>query len=334
MSVLTSLSLLQTAQAQNSNGYATVFIYHRFGDSRYPTTSVKMEDFKKEMLYLKKNNYNVISLKELYKLVKEKKPIPSKTVVITIDDGYKTTMKAYRILKEMNFPFTVFLYMEAVNRYPDFLTEKQIREMEKSGLVDFENHLYSHPNLAKWRLTLSQKEYIKRLEREKELSEKKFKKLFGRKPEFLAFPYGDYDKISVKFFKENGYELLLTQDRGTYAGKGILVPRMAVVGSQSGFRKFVSDLKIEPLPVIKHTPDYGVYSKNRVKPTFYIENPEKYRNCWIYATKNGWVKGIKRGDRVESSVSIPIKSHTTRIGIRCWDTENKQKAEYFFLLLH
>ena len=286
------------------------------------------------MLYLKRNKYNVISLKELYRLVKEKKPIPPKTVVITIDDGYRTTVKAYRVLKELGFPFTVFLYMEAVGRYPDFLTIKQIREMEKSGLVDFENHLYSHPNLALWRVKLPEEEYLKRLKREKELSEKRFQKIFGRKPEFLAFPYGDYDRISVKFFKESGYKLLLTQDRGSYAGKRILVPRMAVVGSQSGFRKFVSDLKVEPLPVKKHYPNYGLYSGKTVKPVFFIENPEKYRNCWIYATKNGWVKGIKTGNRVESSTPITLKKLTTRVGIRCRDKKTHKKAEYFFLIIH
>ncbi len=286
------------------------------------------------MLYLKKNKYNVISLKELYRLVKEKKPIPPKTVVITIDDGYRTTVKAYRVLKELGFPFTVFLYMEAVGRYPDFLTINQIREMEKSGLVDFENHLYSHPHLALWRVKLPEEEYLKRLKREKELSEKRFQEIFGRKPEFLAFPYGEYDRISVKFFKEDGYKLLLTQDRGSYAGKRILVPRMAVVGSQSGFRKFVSDLKVEPLPVKKHYPNYGLYSGKTVKPVFFIENPEKYRNCWIYATKNGWVKGIKTGNRVESPTNLPIKSHTTRIGVKCWDTRTKKKSEYFFLIIH
>lgn len=326
--------MLQTSVAQDSNGYATVFIFHRFGDNRYPTTSVSMEDFRREMFYLKKNRYNVISLKKLYQLIEKKKPIPPKTVVITIDDGYKTTMKAYRILKEMNFPFTVFLYMEAVDSYPDFLTKEQIKELESSGFVDFENHLYSHPNLAKWRLKLTKKEYIEKLTKEKELSERKFEKLFGRKPEFLAFPYGNYDKISVKFFKDSGYKLLMTQDRGNYNGKGILVPRMAVVGSQSSFRKFVSDLNIEPLPVVKHEPDYGVYLKDTVKPVFYIENPEKYKNCWIYTTKNGWVKGIKKGNRVESSSQFRIKNSATRIGIKCWNTETKRKAEFFFLLLH
>jgi len=326
--------LLQTSAAQNSSGYATVFIFHRFGDSRYPTTSVSMEDFKREMFYLKENGYNVISLKKLYQIIKEKKPIPPKTVVITIDDGYKTTMKAFEILKKLNFPFTVFLYMEAIDRYPDFLTKAQIEKMESSGLADFENHLYSHPNLAKWRLTLTKEEYLRKLNREKELSERKFENLFGRKPEFLAFPYGNYDKISVKFFKDSGYKLLMTQDRGTYSGKGILVPRMAIVGSQSSFKKFVSDLKIEPLPVVKHDPNYGVYPKDTVKPVFYIENPEKYKNCWIYVTKNGWVKGIKKENRVESSTSLKIRNSATRVGIRCWNTETKRKAEFFFLLLH
>ena len=118
-------------------GHATILLYHRFGDDRYPTTSVSMEDFERQMLYLKENGYRVVRLKEIVRLVKEGRDIPEKTVAITIDDGYRSTMKAYEVLKRFGFPFTVFLYMEAVGRYPDFLTLEQIREMEGSGLVDF-----------------------------------------------------------------------------------------------------------------------------------------------------------------------------------------------------
>ncbi len=110
--------------------YATVFIYHRFGDNRYPTTSVSMEDFKKQMEFLKKNNYNVVSPDELWQMVKSGRKIPPKTVVITIDDGYRTTMRAFKVLKEYNFPFTVFLYMEAIGRYPDFLTIEEIKKLK------------------------------------------------------------------------------------------------------------------------------------------------------------------------------------------------------------
>jgi len=325
-----NLSWLQTACSQS--GYATVLIFHRFGDSRYPSTSVSLKDFEREMLYLKEHRYNVVSLRELYELSRRGK-IPPKTVVITIDDGYKTTKEAFRILKRLGFPFTVFLYMEAVGSYPDFLTKEDLVEMEKSGIVDFENHLYSHPNLAKWRIKLTKEEYLKRLEREKELSEKKFQEIFHRKPEFLAFPYGDYDKVSVEFFKKSGYKLLLTQDRGSFDGKSVLVPRMAVVGSQSGFRSFLRDLEVEPLPVVKHFPDFGLQNQTSFRPTFVIENPESYENCWIYATKNGWVKAEKRGSLIEASSKITLKRYATRVGIRCVDKKTNRKAEFFYLVL-
>ncbi len=328
-----ALSLLQTTPASEGKGYATVFIFHRFGDKRYPSTSVDLKEFRREMEYLKRHGYRVVSLKELYGWISEKKPIPPKTVVITIDDGYRTTMRAFKILKEFHFPFTVFLYMEAVGRYPDFLTIGDLREMESSGLVDFENHLYSHPNLGRLRIELSSEEYLKVLKRERELSEKRFFEIFKRKPRFLAFPYGDYDRLSVEFFKKAGYLLLLTQDRGAYDGREILVPRMAVVGSQSSFKSFVRDLSIEPLPVYKHYPDYGLFMGKSFKPIFFVKDLEKYENCWIYGTENGWFKGIKKEGKVISKKEIFLKRDKTRVGIKCFNRETKRWAEFFFLVL-
>ena len=331
MTLLASLSLLQTAQA--SINYATVFVYHRFGDQRYPTTSVSLKDFRKELKYLKEKGYKVIKLSTLYRIISSGEKIPPKTVVITIDDGYRTTYRAFKILKEFNFPFTVFLYMEAVGRYPDFLTIEQIREMEKSGLAEFENHLYSHPSLAKLRAKLTKEEYLKVLRREAELSEKRFKKIFGRKPEFLAFPYGEYDKISVKFFKERGYKLLLTQDRGSYDGKRVLVPRFAVVGSQSGFKRFVRELRIEPLPVKEHRPEIGLTCENPVEVAFRLKDPQNYKNCWIYLSKKGWVKGVSEGEWVRSPRKLWAERLRSRAGIRCTDRETGRKAEFFFLFI-
>ncbi|MDQ7056288.1 MAG: hypothetical protein Q9M89_07475 [Persephonella sp.] len=89
-------------------GYATIFIYHKFGEDRYPTTSVSIKDFTKQMEYLKKNGYNVIHLSKLVDYIQRGEEIPEKTVVITIDDGYKSTMKAYRILKGTTFPLQFF----------------------------------------------------------------------------------------------------------------------------------------------------------------------------------------------------------------------------------
>jgi len=314
-----------------SDNYATIFVYHRFDDSRHPSTSITLEDFKKELLYLKNNGYRPVKISELYRMARKGK-IPPKTVAITIDDGYKSTYKAFKLLKEFNFPFTVFLYMEAVNSYPDFLTEKQIKEMEESGLAEFESHLYSHPRLARYRVKLGREEYLKFLEKETLLSEEKFKKIFGRRPLFLALPYGDYDKETVEFFKERGYKLLLTQDRGSWDGKGVLVPRMNATGGKYGYWRFIRDLKIEPLKVLWHDPTVGVYWGNAVKPAFYLEE-ESYANCRVYATGNGWVRGKKEGRRVEASRPLKVKKLSTRIGLLCTNEKTKRPAEFFYLIV-
>ena len=330
------ITLLYLKWAVAQDNYATVFVYHRFGDQRYPSTSVSMKDFEKEMEFLKKNRYNVISLKELYKIVSSKEPIPPKTVLITIDDGYKTTIKAFKILKKYNFPFTVFLYMEAINSYPDFLNKKEIEEMKKSGLVTFGNHLYSHPNLGWKRLHLKTKDYVKLLEKEEKKSREKFTKIVGYEPEFLAFPYGDYDKITLNFFKNKGYKLLLSQDRGAFSGRENPVPRMAVVGSQSSFKKFVRDLFIEPLPVLKHSPEIGVTEKNPVNVEFEISNPSNYKYCSIYASGLGWLpkkETERKNNIIRLKKKVTLVKYKTRIGLRCIDRKTGRKAEFFFLVL-
>jgi peptidoglycan/xylan/chitin deacetylase (PgdA/CDA1 family) len=292
-----------------------------------------MENFEKQIRYLKEHGYRFLKVRELYQIVSSGKKIPEKSVLITIDDGYKSTYKAFKLLRRLKVPFTVFLYMEAVGRYPDFLTKEQLREMEKSGLVEFENHLYSHPKLAFLRLNLPEEEYRKVLKKEAELSEKRFFELFKRKPDFLAFPYGDYDRISVEFFKKRGYKLLFTQDRGAYGGSGALVPRMAVVGSLSGFKRFVKELQIEPLPVKEHWPRIGLFKGSSTKIWFEIPKLSNYRNCSIYASKVGWIKGNLKGNKVESEREVKLKKAKTRIGVRCYNLKTNRKAEFFFLTL-
>ena len=139
------MTLATLTKAQD---YGVILLYHRFGDIRYPSTSIDLKTFEKQMRYLREHNYNVVSLKKFFQYWK-KKNFPPRTVAITVDDGYKSTMEGFKILKKYNFPFTVFLYMKAVDRYPDFLTKKQIQVLKKSGLVSFENHSFSHPHFGK-----------------------------------------------------------------------------------------------------------------------------------------------------------------------------------------
>jgi len=126
------LILITSGRAQ----YGTILLYHRFGDDRYPTTSVSLEDFERQMSYLKEEGYRVVPLSRLVDMIRKGK-IPPKTVAITIDDGYGTTMKAFAVLRKFGYPFTVFLYMEAVGRYPDFLSVEDLKELMAYGALPF-----------------------------------------------------------------------------------------------------------------------------------------------------------------------------------------------------
>ena len=79
---------------------AAVFLYHRFGENKYPTTNIKMSQFKKHIHELENNDYNIISIDQIVDALISKKNIPEKAVAITIDDAFLSIYnKAWPILK-------------------------------------------------------------------------------------------------------------------------------------------------------------------------------------------------------------------------------------------
>ncbi len=141
-----------------STARASVLMYHTVDNSGV-LFSVRPEDFEWQMSYLKKNNFQVISLPVLVGLLLEKKPIFKKTVVLTFDDGHENNyFEAFPILKKYNFPATIFLstgfmddyyFSESQNMKFKMLAWREIKEMHDSGLVDFEPHGVKHQKLGK-----------------------------------------------------------------------------------------------------------------------------------------------------------------------------------------
>ncbi|MHC9416870.1 polysaccharide deacetylase family protein, partial [Clostridium perfringens] len=95
---------------------------------------VNPEKFKEQLQNLKDNNYTPITLDELYEYLRNNKPIPEKSVVITLDDGYKGNYEyAYPLLKEFKFTATIFVISNYVGAQ-DFMTADQLKEMSNNGI--------------------------------------------------------------------------------------------------------------------------------------------------------------------------------------------------------
>jgi len=76
-------------------------------------------------------------LARLVRLLATPAAVPERAVVITIDDGYRSVYTgAWPILRQYGYPFTVFLYVEAVEKkYREFLSWKKSKRCGRRELI-------------------------------------------------------------------------------------------------------------------------------------------------------------------------------------------------------
>ena len=161
---------------------------------------VAPQEFRAQMDYLKKNNYDVIGFEDIKNIQRYKKPI-----IISFDDGYKNNfLEAYPILKEYNFPASIFLATNFIDK-ENYLSEADIKKM--CDLIQFESHTVSHPDLRQ----LTQTE----LEFEFSESQKIIEALTGHKSTSFAYPSG-YFNLQVIAILKKYYDYAVTTQSGLY----------------------------------------------------------------------------------------------------------------------
>ena len=197
-------------------GYRTVPVlaYHHLSRIRFNKMTVQVTDFYLQMAYLKANRYEVITLSQLVDFLEQKAPVPKKAVVITFDDGWRSTYElALPILKKFGYPATLFLYTDLVGSTRQALTWRQVRAVEKSGVIDVQCHSKSHRNL-KVRRREKPRAYMKRLKLELLASKRLLQQKIGKRCRYLAYPYGETNHLVAAVAQKNGYRAGFTVDRG------------------------------------------------------------------------------------------------------------------------
>jgi peptidoglycan/xylan/chitin deacetylase (PgdA/CDA1 family) len=195
---------------------ATILCYHIVESPQDPRMEVSRDVFRQQMRYLAMTGYTVIPLRDLYDYASGKRAsLPKNSVVITIDDGWRSTYtEVYPEMKRRGFPFTVFIYPKIIGQTTYAMTWKQIKEMADAG-VDIQSHTFSHGFLSRRRHPeVNDRDYAAWLERELKESKRVLQKETGRQINFLAYPYGDYDRRVRENVARAGYEAGLTCEYG------------------------------------------------------------------------------------------------------------------------
>ena len=87
----------------NEKGIVSL-MYHRFEENKYPSTNIRIYDFKKHINLVNDSQLKFISFNEIKKILIEKKPYVNKKILLTIDDGFKSFYKnAWPILKKKKY---------------------------------------------------------------------------------------------------------------------------------------------------------------------------------------------------------------------------------------
>lgn len=134
-----------------------VLMYHNIDENALVSKlSVSPQSFRAQMDFLKRYNYNVVSLEELADLMRESR-IPYKTIAITFDDGYENNYtNAYPVLKELGLEASIFINPALIGK-DGYATWDEIIDMAESGVISIGSHSMTHaylPDLPQQKLDM------------------------------------------------------------------------------------------------------------------------------------------------------------------------------------
>ena len=188
--------------------------YHRFGNDCESPLCVSAGLFDKQMRYLKNNGYRVITPKQLLDFLEYSEPIPKKSVMITIDDGYRSAYEvAYPILKKYGFRATLFIYTNYVGVSGKAITWDQLRKLKADGFT-IGSHTIMHSDLSRRGLNETAEAYSRRLQKELFGSKEIIDRKLNQDTFIFAYPFGRTNRTAVRMASQAGYKLAVTVNRG------------------------------------------------------------------------------------------------------------------------
>ena len=243
-----------------------VIMYHRFGESSYPSTNITIAQFEAHIEILKRGPYKVVPITELAAALKAGRNLPDDTVIITIDDAFLSVYtEAWPRLKEANLPFTLFVGSGSIGRNSGrYMSWDQVRELRDGG-VYIGNHGNSHAHMATTDLAKNVLQIKQAKERfAAELGDGSSDgENFKGQPRIFAYPYGETSSAVKNAVIEAGFDIAFGQHSGAISRTSdrYYLPRFALneqYGDKSRFARIIATL---PLPVHDITPPNPLISK-------------------------------------------------------------------------
>lgn len=297
-------------------------LYHRFGEPRYPSTSINRELFREQLNYLANNGFRVITFSDAIKILTSP-GAKGRYVTITIDDAFNSFLEnGWPVLKEFGYQATLFVNTETVGS-GDYLDWNELVQLSEEG-IEIGNHTHSHDYYLNMdpasRLTVFRREVL--------MAQRIIRERLGVEPIVFAYPYGEYDQNMKEEIQNLGFLGAAAQNSGVishYADQFAL-PRFPMTDLYGKMTAFKEKLSTKPLPVIGVDPLSTIATTNPPVLKIILEEAElNYEemqcfiqggDCRIISSRNTRhsyeITSVKplNSRRHLYTVTMPDKSHT------------------------
>jgi poly-beta-1,6-N-acetyl-D-glucosamine N-deacetylase len=261
-------------------------MYHRFEENKYPSTNIKIHDFKKQLQIIKKNKIKFINPKNFEEELRNNKK--QRKILLTIDDGFLSFYQnAWPILKKNKIPFILFVSTREVGSF-NYMNWEQIKEINKEEFVEIGNHSHTHEYLIDENNLTIKADIQKSIEI--------FKKKLGKNSVFFSYPFGEYSINFKNIIKSLGFKYAFGQHSGVIDDTKNFyeLPRFPINEKYGELERFSSIIKTLPFKFKNISPEekYLFFSKNppEVKINFY-ENIKNLKSITCYSNEaNKWRK--------------------------------------------
>ncbi len=207
-----------------------ILMYHYFydqskGEKGKDSNWMEIHKFEEQLKYLVQNNYYFPTWDEIKDFVEGKKNLPSKSVVITIDDGHSSLFDlAIPMINKYKVKATAFIITSksAGSKYKQY----------QSDYINFQSHTH---NMHKAGCTGGRGGLFRCISYSKGISDLKESITILNSSDAIAYPFGDINDNSLKITKDVGFKIGVTIKYGR-AKKGmdpLQLPRVRMLKDTS-----------------------------------------------------------------------------------------------------
>jgi peptidoglycan/xylan/chitin deacetylase (PgdA/CDA1 family) len=183
-------------------------------------------NFAAELAALARAGYHTITQEQLFGALYRGASLPSKPILISVDDGYVDDIRTILPDLERYHMVATFFVITGRMTEPGFLSAAQIRALDRAGM-DIGDHTAHHVDLAL--LSAAQ------LRNETSGSRHVLESVVGHPVYSFAYPFGAYDAAAVAAVRAAGFTLAYTTAAGTTESTRapLTMPRLHVGRSET-----------------------------------------------------------------------------------------------------